>query len=81
MGCIMSQSEYQRHAQECLRWAAEAKNEKHRQMYLDLAKAWTRAAMRAGQNQNKEESDQGAQYSEWLVHFQRFLKRPGANCV
>jgi len=71
----MSQSECERYAQECRRWAAEAKNEKHRQIYLDLAKAW----MRAGQN--KDASDQGAQHPQWLVHFQRFLKRPGANCV
>jgi hypothetical protein len=35
--------------------------------------------MRAGQN--KDASDQGAQHPQWLVHFQRFLKRPGANCV
>ena len=39
-------SEYKQYAQECLRWAAEAKTEEDRQALLDLARDWTLAAMR-----------------------------------
>jgi hypothetical protein len=38
--------EYKQYAQECLRWAAEAKTEEDRKALLDLARDWTLAAMR-----------------------------------
>jgi hypothetical protein len=40
-------AEYQSYAQECLRWAAEADNEKDRQALLELAKVWTQLALHA----------------------------------
>lgn len=44
--CIMRAAhEYLQYAQECTRWAAEAKNEQDRQAFLDMAKAWTAAAL------------------------------------
>jgi hypothetical protein len=48
-GCLnMSLNEYQNNADECLRWAAEARNERHRQIYVEMAKAWMLAARLAG---------------------------------
>ena len=40
----MSRNEYQNYADECLRLAAEARNERHRQIYVEMAKAWRLAA-------------------------------------
>jgi hypothetical protein len=56
-GCTMSRSEYQHYADECLLWAAEAKNEKHRQIYLEMAKAWTLAAKLAVQTRDASSSE------------------------
>jgi hypothetical protein len=53
----MSRSEYQHYADECLRWAAEAKNENHRQIYLEMAKAWTLAAKLAVQTRDASSSE------------------------
>ena len=44
----MSRNEYQNYADECLRLAAEARNERHRQIYVEMAKAWMLAARLAG---------------------------------
>jgi hypothetical protein len=40
-----SPKEYREFAQECLRWAAETKSERHRQVLLEMAKTWTQAAL------------------------------------
>jgi hypothetical protein len=37
--------EYLQYAQESTRWAVEAKTEEDRQAFLDMAKAWTVAAL------------------------------------
>ena len=37
--------EYWQYAHECTRWAVEAKNEKDRDAFLDMAKAWTMVAL------------------------------------
>lgn len=37
--------EYQNHARECLRWAAEADNDEHREALLEMAKVWTQLAL------------------------------------
>ena len=39
-------SEYRKFADECLRWAAEAKSEDERDSFLGLARDWTLAALR-----------------------------------
>jgi hypothetical protein len=39
--------EYREFADECLRSATEAESEKERQLYLDMARDWTLAAIRA----------------------------------
>lgn len=45
-GCIMNTAdEYWQYAHECTRWAVEAKNEKDRDAFLDMAKAWTMVAL------------------------------------
>jgi hypothetical protein len=36
--------EYRQYAEECLRWAREAKTEIERQQLLELANAWVQAA-------------------------------------
>jgi hypothetical protein len=51
----MSRSEYQNYAEECLRWAAEASNEGHRQIYVEMAKAWMLAARLAGPDRTAAE--------------------------
>jgi hypothetical protein len=43
-----SPKEYREFAQECLRWAAETKSERHRQVLLEMAKTWTQAALEIG---------------------------------
>jgi hypothetical protein len=35
--------DYQQYAEECLRWADEADNEQHRELFLGMARAWTQA--------------------------------------
>ena len=35
--------DYQNYAEECLRWADEADNEQHRELFLGMARAWTQA--------------------------------------
>jgi hypothetical protein len=37
-------SEYQRYAEECLRWAEETDNDEHRQAFLDMAVVWMKLA-------------------------------------
>jgi hypothetical protein len=37
-----------RHAKACTRWAAEAKNERDREILLEIAKIWTQMALRNG---------------------------------
>jgi hypothetical protein len=39
-------NEYREYAKECVRWAARAKTEDERNAFLDMARAWTLAAMR-----------------------------------
>ena len=36
--------DYQHFADECLRWARDAKTEAERKTFLDMAKVWTKAA-------------------------------------
>jgi hypothetical protein len=38
--------EFQEFADECMRWAAEARTEDQRQSFLQMARAWTQAALR-----------------------------------
>jgi hypothetical protein len=38
--------EYQQYAEECVRAASEAETEKERKAFLDMARAWTQAALR-----------------------------------
>ena len=38
-----SHRDYQQYAEECLRWADEADNEQHRELFLGMARAWTQA--------------------------------------
>jgi hypothetical protein len=40
-----SAQEYFKYAQECCRWAAEARNDKDREDLLSMAKAWTHLAL------------------------------------
>jgi hypothetical protein len=40
-----SPEEFREFAEECLRWADETKSERHRQVLLDMAKAWMQAAV------------------------------------
>jgi hypothetical protein len=40
-----SPKEYREFAQDCLRWAAETKSERHRQILLEMAKTWMQAAL------------------------------------
>ncbi len=37
--------EFRQYAEEALRWAAQAKDEKQKQALLDLARTWTQAAV------------------------------------
>jgi hypothetical protein len=39
-------TQYRQYADECLRWAAEAKTEQDRKPFLDMAHDWARAALR-----------------------------------
>lgn len=39
-------NEYREFAKECVRWAVRAKTEADRAAFLDMARAWTLAAMR-----------------------------------
>ena len=38
-----SYRDYQRYAEECLRWADAADSEQHRELFLSMARAWTQA--------------------------------------
>jgi hypothetical protein len=42
----MTVKEYHEYAEECLRWAAQAKTEDQQKAFLEMAQAWTMAAMR-----------------------------------
>lgn len=42
----MTVNEYHQYAEECLRWAAQAKTEDQRHAFLEMAQAWTMAASR-----------------------------------
>ena len=44
---MSTREEYRQFAQECLRFAAEAKDERVRQFFLEMADAWTVAAFEA----------------------------------
>jgi hypothetical protein len=37
--------EYQRYAEECMHWAEWTKSEGERKAFIDMARAWTRAAL------------------------------------
>jgi hypothetical protein len=37
--------EYRHFAEECLRWARDAKSEEERKAFLDMAHTWTQAAV------------------------------------
>jgi hypothetical protein len=51
--------EYLQYAQECARWALEAKNEQDKQVFLDMAKAWTVAALARQHAKPSMRSDDG----------------------
>lgn len=36
---------YRHYAQECIRWAAESKDQEERDTFLEMAKAWTRVGL------------------------------------
>jgi hypothetical protein len=38
--------EYRKFAEECLRWARDAKTDEERKAFLDMARAWTQAGAR-----------------------------------
>jgi hypothetical protein len=38
-------AEYQQYAEECMRWATEAKSEEERKLFVEMARAWTQAAL------------------------------------
>jgi hypothetical protein len=38
-------NEYRQYAQECVRWAAEARSQEDQETFLEMAKAWTRIAL------------------------------------
>jgi hypothetical protein len=38
-------SEYRRYAEDCLRWAGQAKTEKDKRALLDMAEAWNHIAL------------------------------------
>ena len=40
-----SPKEYREFAQDCLRWGAETKSDRHRQILLEMAKTWMQAAL------------------------------------
>jgi hypothetical protein len=42
---MTSAYEYREYAQECVRSAAQAKTEKERKAFLEMASAWTRVAL------------------------------------
>ena len=42
---LASPKDFREFALQCLRWAEEARDERHRQVLLDLAKQWMRAAL------------------------------------
>lgn len=44
---MTSAYEYREYAQECVRSAAQAKTEKERKAFLEMAHAWTRVALAA----------------------------------
>ncbi len=38
-------SDYRQYAQECIRWAADAKSDKDRETFVEMARAWSRVAL------------------------------------
>ena len=42
----MTVNEYRQYAEECLRWAAQAKTEDQQKAFMEMAQAWTMDAMR-----------------------------------
>ncbi len=42
---MTAKAEYQHYARECLQWAARAKDEAEQRAFLEMADAWTRAAL------------------------------------
>jgi hypothetical protein len=40
-----SPKEYREFAQDCLRWGAETKSDRHRQILSEMAKTWMQAAL------------------------------------
>jgi hypothetical protein len=45
LGCAVSTKEFQEYADECMAWAKSAKTDKEREIYLQMAKAWSDAAL------------------------------------
>jgi hypothetical protein len=42
--------EYREFAEDCLRWAAETKSERHRQTLFEMAKTWMQGALEIERN-------------------------------
>jgi hypothetical protein len=47
--CMTSATEFRQFAEECLRSAELAKTEQERKAFLDMARAWTQAAVGTGE--------------------------------
>jgi hypothetical protein len=64
-------TEYQQLAHECVRWAARAKTEGERMAFLEIARAWTLAAVRVApveqQPAETGEYSGGARRAHWGV--------------
>jgi hypothetical protein len=51
---MVTTDEYCFFAKECLRWADEARNDEQRQLFLDMAKTWTRLAVNKDDRANQD---------------------------
>ena len=50
---VVSAQEYRENAQECLAWARSARSERERDIFLEMAKTWLRAAEWAAQRDSQ----------------------------
>ena len=64
---MIIKAEYQRYAGECIRWAAKANTEEERQAFLEMADAWTWAAL--AQTDVPTQSVADANVAKRQIHF------------
>ena len=50
----MSSKEYREFADECMRWAKTARNDREKRIFLQMAEAWLNAAVRADRREQRE---------------------------